>query len=570
MTAIRECNNAYPRRSLPGAFRALAPAVRFLGGNKSGGAALARWLWPAILVGEIIGLALGYSTQSLDSRVEWWARLFRSTRYFIPLSATVLAVMVLWGGRKLYKEIACSIQDVRHWIGALPFFLAHLSVFAAFAFLTHATFSGQIVGGQYSITWALLWVVAGSATFLSWCLIALPPKAWLDLVSRCRSILLTGLTVGAGVWFAGLVAQHFWTSLGKYTFLTVQWMLSPMFPNIVADPNTLALGVPKFMVFVAPECSGYEGIGIVSAMLGFYLWFFRQRLRFPLAMLLLPLGIGAVWLANSLRIAALLTIGILVSPELAVGGFHEHSGWLATIGISLGLIFAAERLNFFRRPASDMSAVSGTDNPTAAYLIPLLAIIATAMITGAFTTGFDWLYPIRVLVGFGVLWFFKKSYAEIQWSWSWHAVAFAAVTAAIWVALGSSGPSERAALPDMLVRLPVGWSAIWIFFGFAQYILVAPIAEELAFRGYLARRLVSADFLNVEYRRLSWISLLVTSAIFGAMHGSNWLPGILAGAVFFWAFRRRGQIGEAVQAHIFTNGLIAIYAVFSGDWSRLS
>ena len=62
-------------------------------------------------------------------------------------------------------------------------------------------------------------------------------------------------------------------------------------------------------------------------------------------------------------------------------------------------------------------------------------------------------------------------------------------------------------------------------------VVAVPLAEELAFRGYLTRRLIAADFQDVPLGRLTWLSFLVSSALFGALHG-RWLAGILAGMIY--------------------------------------
>ena len=93
-----------------------------------------------------------------------------------------------------------------------------------------------------------------------------------------------------------------------------------------------------------------------------------------------------------------------------------------------------------------------------------------------------------------------------------------------------------------------------------------PLAEELAFRGYLTRRLVAADFQSIPPGRMTWWSLLLSSVLFGALHG-RWFAGTLAGMAYALAYRRRGELTDAVVAHGVTNGLIAITVLTTGSWS---
>ena len=55
----------------------------------------------------------------------------------------------------------------------------------------------------------------------------------------------------------------------------------------------MILSLGDFAVVVGPTCSGYEGIGLMTVFVAAFLAWFRDRLRFPAAFLLLPLGVLA-------------------------------------------------------------------------------------------------------------------------------------------------------------------------------------------------------------------------------------------------------------------------------------
>jgi membrane protease YdiL (CAAX protease family) len=59
---------------------------------------------------------------------------------------------------------------------------------------------------------------------------------------------------------------------------------------------------------------------------------------------------------------------------------------------------------------------------------------------------------------------------------------------------------------------------------------------------------------------------LISSAIFGALHGSRWLTGVVAGILYAIALLRRGRIGDAVAAHATTNALIAVDVLVFHHW----
>jgi CAAX prenyl protease-like protein len=85
-----------------------------------------------------------------------------------------------------------------------------------------------------------------------------------------------------------------------------------------------------------------------------------------------------------------------------------------------------------------------------------------------------------------------------------------------------------------------------------------PVTEELAFRGYPARRLIAEDFAGVPVGRYTWCSFPLSSALLGALH-TRWIAGTLARMLYALAVYRCGELGDAVLAHATTNALIAVY-----------
>jgi CAAX prenyl protease-like protein len=97
-------------------------------------------------------------------------------------------------------------------------------------------------------------------------------------------------------------------------------------------------------------------------------------------------------------------------------------------------------------------------------------------------------------------------------------------------------------------------------------VITVPIAEELAFRGFLIRRLISSDFEALGLRKFTYVSLLLSSVAFGLLHGDRWLAGTVAGLLYALALLKRGRIGDAVVAHATTNALLAAWVLFRGNW----
>ena len=304
----------------------------------------------------------------------------------------------------------------------------------------------------------------------------------------------------------------------------------------------------------------------MAGLLAVALWTLRREFRFPRAFVLLPLTVALMWVANAFRIVALVALGTWGYPDLAIGGFHSLAGWIVFLAVGLGVIGGALRLPWLSKAAT--ARESQGDGFDAAYLVPAMTLIAASMLTAAISHGLDRYYPVRVVLVAVALAACRKYYSELRLTWSWQALAIGCGVFVFWMALEPLGPTPRAASPirSGLESLGAGWAGAWVVFRVVGSVIMVPLAEELAFRGYLTRRLISLDFRSVPPGRLTWLSFFVSSLLFGLLHG-RWFAGTLAGMAYALAYRRRGELTDAVLAHAMTNGLIAVAVLATGAWS---
>jgi CAAX prenyl protease-like protein len=137
----------------------------------------------------------------------------------------------------------------------------------------------------------------------------------------------------------------------------------------------------------------------------------------------------------------------------------------------------------------------------------------------------------------------------------------------MWLGLSQVMPGGNALDPRSMVadwpsRAAGLWPAAWLI----GFVIVTPLAEEIAFRGYLMRRLIAADFQSVPLSKFTWLSFLVSSGLFGLLHG-QWLAGTLAGMAYAGVMYRTGRLRDAVLAHAVTNGQLAAVGFLSGYWA---
>jgi exosortase E/protease (VPEID-CTERM system) len=514
---------------------------------------------------ELLALTVGFDTQSLLTVPSVWALLVGWTPQILRLTTTAALVScVLAGARQ--PDVIRSLP----WTDASPLRVPALGLHAI-ALVLFAALSAVVLNGRppflaHPALWTLAWAGVGVVTIVAWGLALFSFSTWRSIARQSQPSIVGGVVAGIVIWASGFLSEALWRSLARYTFNMVAWTLRLFYSGIVSNPQTLTLGTSRFTAIITPPCSGYEGIGLVVAFLSVYLWCFRQELKFPGALVLLPLAALTAWLVNALRIVALIALGTAGWKDIARGGFHSQAGWIAFNLIALAFVALTMRFRVFTNEAAAPTARAARDDRTTAYLAPFLAITATAMLTGAVSAGFDWLYPTRLVAAAAVLWTFRKTYRTLNWTWSWWPVAIGCAAFVIWLALVPASSTINAAWPQALQSAPWYWAAAWLVCRTVGYVMAAPLAEELAFRGFLTRWLVQADFDRLPLGMFTWASFVISSVLFGLFHGALWLPGTLAGMLFALALYRRGAFGDAVQAHATTNGLLALYAFATGHW----
>src|SRR5262249_2929527 len=160
----------------------------------------------------------------------------------------------------------------------------------------------------------------------------------------------------------------------------------------------------------------------------------------------------------------------------ALGGFHSQAGWILFNGIALGFVALTNRATYFHQasPAARHAslATSQDSERITAYLGPFIVITATAMVTGLFSSGFDWLYPLRILTVGAFLWVFRKQYLVLRWSWSWPSLAIGFVTFLVWIALAPTSAAQNGGWPAALRAMPLGWAAAWFLFRSLGYVIM--------------------------------------------------------------------------------------------------
>jgi exosortase E/protease (VPEID-CTERM system) len=506
------------------------------------------------------------------------AGVIRFAKYSLSarFAITAFVGLILFGRhelRSVYKSMSWAFG-----VSTVPWrrLMIHLATLATFFQFSIAVLEGPHGTWAHRDWWIGVWLATALSVVISWLVVAMPITLPSHSIRTLCAPIVGSLLLACAALFVGQLTHQLWPPLANGTLCIVQWLLTLVYP-VVNHPNRFVIGTDAFSVFIAPRCSGYEGIGLIAVFLiGFFSWF-RKELRFPQSLLLFPLGIAAIWFANALRIAILIAIGTSVSPDIAVHGFHTQAGWLAFNAIAICIVGVAWNSAFFSKNSTrTTSTLVHAEYPAAPYLVPLLVLIAASMVTTAFSDGsFERLYPLRVIATAAALLYFGRKYRELkilQWDWSWPAVAIGVTVFGVWMILeplarvdDTSNASQLAGLRSL-----APWMfAMWITFRAIGSVITVPLAEELAFRGFLSRRLIAKEFDSVPMGKFTAISFVLSSVVFGLLHG-RWLAGTVAGLLFSLALYHRRRLADAVLAHATANLLITTYVLTSGNWSAWS
>ena len=493
-----------------------------------------------------------------------------------PIGIAALAAFVCFGYAKLK-----AMQRPLPLRGSL--FALHLACVGT-------AWCGNLISRQahWPDTWIFFLSAIISAVVLAGVALAalacIPFHAWMETIHATGRLWLYSLLVGAGAWCLRFPLQAAWDVsvlaqgrvLQVLAFRSAAAVLRLMLPSVVADPATFMLGTDRFQVIVEPACSGLEGLGLVLIFTVAWLVFFRRENRFPQALMLIPCALAAAWALNIARLVVLILIGNAGAPEVAMIGFHSQAGWIAFTAVAYLFAMAAGRLRWVRKHPDGPVAPDGArawvetegESPaTAAFLVPFLAILAASFVSRAASGNFEWLYPLRFVAAGWAIWHYRKAYKSIRWQFGWEALAVGAAVFLVWIFphLGQAQPSATT-LWTQLDQLSPAARWAWIAVRIAAAAITVPVAEELAFRGFLARRLVSRGFDDLPLDRLTAASILISSLVFGLMHGQEWMVGMAAGLAYALLARWKGRLSDAVAAHAVSNLLLAAWVLARGDW----
>ena len=213
--------------------------------------------------------------------------------------------------------------------------------------------------------------------------------------------------------------------------------------------------------------------------------------------------------------------------------------------------------------------------PAVAYAAPFGVYILLLGLRGYVPVPPAYEYPLRAAVTLAALLAFSRGALSFRVSRFWPSVALGVLVFGIWVGPDLAWPQYRQHWLFQNSLLQVGtspWPAdfrshsVLLAVRALGSALLAPVIEELFWRGWLMRWLIRTDFLAAPLGAYSPAAFWITAALFASEHGPYWDVGLAAGILYNWWMVRTRSLGDCILAHAVTNACLAAYVVGAGQY----
>jgi len=183
-----------------------------------------------------------------------------------------------------------------------------------------------------------------------------------------------------------------------------------------------------------------------------------------------------------------------------------------------------------------------------------------------------WLYPAKTAAVIACLVYFWPCYEELKgrgFGIGWKGFAFSIAVGALvyfawvrmdwsWATIGKAAgydPFQAGAVAGpVLAGIRLLGAAV-----------VVPIMEELFWRSFLIRYMISSNYESVPLGKFTVGSFLATVLLFGSEH-QLWLAGMLAGLAYTLVLYRTKSLWACILAHGVTNLLLGVHVLATGEW----
>jgi len=182
------------------------------------------------------------------------------------------------------------------------------------------------------------------------------------------------------------------------------------------------------------------------------------------------------------------------------------------------------------------------------------------------------LYPVKIIIVAILLACFYRGYDELRFrdlnniAQTGGSILLGLLVFVLWInmdwpfaSIGESQGFDPTPIGADLTR------NLLIMFRIAGAAILVPVMEELFWRSFLLRYIVSNDFDKVRLGTFTWSSFLIGAVLFGLEHHLV-LAGIMAGMAYSLLLYRTRSIMQCILAHGVTNLALGCYVLAYGAW----
>lgn len=216
-----------------------------------------------------------------------------------------------------------------------------------------------------------------------------------------------------------------------------------------------------------------------------------------------------------------------------------------------------------------------TKHPALPYVLPFAVFVAFLWLRGV------WRLPaltdetVRIGVIVALLLVFSRSAIDLRVHHIGGTLALGAGVFLLWIAPDTLIPGYRAhwlfqnpVTGSLAPSLSAGDLSDWRVLALrsVRTSLVVPVVEELFWRGWMMRWLISADFRSVALGSYTRWSFWAVALLFASEHGPYWDVGLLAGIAYNWWMVRTKSLGDLILAHALTNACLCAFVIATHRW----
>ena len=188
-------------------------------------------------------------------------------------------------------------------------------------------------------------------------------------------------------------------------------------------------------------------------------------------------------------------------------------------------------------------------------------------------------YPLRAVLLLAILLVFSRDVINLHSSRRLETAVMGVAVFVIWIGPDVLFPGYRQhwlfqnaimgqlsnpVAESVLMSPVVLWSRIF------RTVVLVPIIEELFWRAWLMRWLISPRFEKVALGAYQPAAFWIVALLFAAEHGPYWDVGLVTGVIYNWWMVRTRSLGDCILAHAITNACLCGYVVATHRWEYWS